>query len=33
MIIRNLTTNFEDSSLHFVRFGKTNIFGVEREVE
>ncbi len=33
MIIRNITTNFEDSSLLFASFGMTDIFGIERKEE
>ncbi len=32
MIIRNITPNFEDSSLHFVAFGMTDVSGLERRV-
>ncbi len=31
MIIRNITTNLEDSSHHFVTFGMTDVFGVGQE--
>ncbi len=33
MIIRNITPNIEDSSLHFVSFEMTDVFGIERKVE
>lgn len=33
MIIRDITTHFEDSPLHFVSFGMTGIFSIRKEVE